>query len=392
MRGSDDEMEYVKNVFSDRISKAVISNPKSKTAEYKKIVLTLKKIGGEEKYQIERFTDKQVFHENISLSAAADAAESIMNSGYRQLDAWSESLSYLIKVSKKGKETLIKKRISDNAKTPKAVGTNNRKKKYILKENENIPPLIDLGIFTKDGHIVNAMYDKYKQINRFVELVDDVADTAAGDLKSINILDFGCGKSYLTFILYYYLTEIKGIKANIIGLDLKADVIEKCNRLAEKYGYDGLRFEVGDINGYDSEIKPDMVITLHACDTATDFALYNAVKWGAKTIMSVPCCQHELNSQISADKFSVLTDYGLIKERFSALATDAIRGKLLESMGYSVQMLEFVDFEHSPKNLLIRAVKRNVSKEKRERAKQKAESLMKEFNFSPTLYKLLFGE
>ena len=392
MRGSDDEMEYVKTVFSDRISKAVISNPKSKTAEYKKIVLTLKKIGGEEKYQIERFTDKQVFHENISLSAAADAAESIMNSGYRQLDAWSESLSYMIKVSKKGKETLIKKRISDNAKTPKAVGTNNRKKKYILKENENIPPLIDLGIFTKDGHIVNAMYDKYKQINRFVELVDDVADTAAGDLKSINILDFGCGKSYLTFILYYYLTEIKGIKANIIGLDLKADVIEKCNRLAEKYGYDGLRFEVGDINGYDSEIKPDMVITLHACDTATDFALYNAVKWGAKTIMSVPCCQHELNSQISADKFSALTDYGLIKERFSALATDAIRGKLLESMGYSVQMLEFVDFEHSPKNLLIRAVKRNVSKEKRERAKQKAETLMKEFNFSPTLYKLLFGE
>lgn len=392
MRGSDDEMEYVKTVFSDRISKAVISNPKSKTAEYKKIVLTLKKIGGEEKYQIERFTDKQVFHENISLSAAADAVESIMNSGYRQLDAWSESLSYMIKVSKKGKETLIKKRISDNAKTPKAVGTNNRKKKYILKENENIPPLIDLGIFTKDGHIVNAMYDKYKQINRFVELIDDVADTAAGDLKSINILDFGCGKSYLTFILYYYLTEIKGIKANIIGLDLKADVIEKCNRLAEKYGYDGLRFEVGDINGYDSEIKPDMVITLHACDTATDFALYNAVKWGAKTIMSVPCCQHELNSQISADKFSALTDYGLIKERFSALATDAIRGKLLESMGYSVQMLEFVDFEHSPKNLLIRAVKRNVSKEKRERAKQKAETLMKEFNFSPTLYKLLFSE
>lgn len=392
MRGSDDEMEYVKTVFSDRISKAVISNPKSKTAEYKKIVLTLKKIGGEEKYQIERFTDKQVFHENISLSAAADAAESIMNSGYRQLDAWSESLSYMIKVSKKGKETLIKKRISDNAKTPKAVGTNNRKKKYILKENENIPPLIDLGIFTKDGHIVNAMYDKYKQINRFVELIDDVADTAAGDLKSINILDFGCGKSYLTFILYYYLTEIKGIKANIIGLDLKADVIEKCNSLAEKYGYDGLRFEVGDINGYDSEIKPDMVITLHACDTATDFALYNAVKWGAKTIMSVPCCQHELNSQISADKFSALTDYGLIKERFSALATDAIRGKLLESMGYSVQMLEFVDFEHSPKNLLIRAVKRNVSKEKRERAKQKAETLMKEFNFSPTLYKLLFSE
>ena len=166
-------------------------------------------------------------------------------------------------------------------------------------------------------------------------------------------------------------------------------MIEKCNNLAEKYGYSGLRFEVGDINGYASEVRPDMVITLHACDTATDFALYNAVLWGAKTIVSVPCCQHELNSQIATDNFSALTDYGLIKERFSALATDAIRGKLLESAGYSVQMLEFVDFEHSPKNLLIRAVKRNTPKAKREAARQKAEALMQEFSFKPTLYNLL---
>lgn len=382
-------MEYIKTVFADRILKAVISNPKSKSAEFKKIVLTLKSIGGAEKYQIERFTDKQVFHENVDLSAASDIIEGIMNSGYRQLDAWGESASYMIKVSKKSKESLIKKRIAENSKAPKSVGSNNRKKKYILKENENIPPLVDLGVFTKDGHIVSAMYDKYKQINRFVEIVDDVIDSAAGASETINILDFGCGKSYLTFILYYYLTEIKGKTANITGLDLKADVIEKCNNLAEKYGYSGLRFEVGDINGYASEVRPDMVITLNACDTATDFALYNAVLWGAKTIVSVPCCQHELNSQIATDNFSALTDYGLIKERFSALATDAIRGKLLESAGYSVQMLEFVDFEHSPKNLLIRAVKRNTPKAKREAARQKAEALMQEFSFKPTLYNLL---
>lgn len=383
-------MEYINTVFADRIKKAVISNPRSKNAEYKKIVLTLKTIGGKEKYQIEKFTAAQVFHENIELDTAAEAACELMtDGGYRQLDAWSDSASYMIKVSKKGKESLVKKRISDG-KAPKAEEGNNRKKNYILAENTNIPPLVDLGVFTKDGHIVSSMYDKYRQINRFVELVDDVIGAAArGD--SVNIIDFGCGKSYLTFILYYYLTEIRGLKASIVGLDLKVDVIEKCNGLAEKYGYDGLKFEVGDINGYSAEIAPDMVITLHACDTATDYALFNAVRWGAKAVLSVPCCQHELNSQIKAESLHALTDYGLIKERFSALATDAIRGELLTCEGYSVQMLEFVDFSHSPKNLLIRAVKKNISPEKRDAAKSKAEQLMREFNFKPTLYRLLNG-
>lgn len=380
-------MEYIKTVFSDRITKAVISNPRLKTAEYKKITVTLKKIGGAEKYQIERFTKSQVFHENIDCASAADAAESIMQSGgYRQLDAWSDTAVYMIKVSKKGKESLIKKRIAD--KPSATVSENNRKKNYILAENTNIPPLVDLGVFTKDGHIVSSMYDKYKQINRFVEIADDVINAAVGK-DTVNVLDFGCGKSYLTFILYYYLTEIKGKKANIVGLDLKTDVIEKCNRLARKYGYDGLRFEVGDINGYASNTAPDMVITLHACDTATDYALFNAVSWGAKAILSVPCCQHELNTQVKTNDLSALTDYGLIKERFCALATDAIRGKLLESAGYSVQMLEFVDFAHSPKNLLIRAVRKNTSKDKREAAKFKAEAIMREFNFKPTLYNLM---
>jgi len=380
-------MEYIKTVFADDIIKAVISNPKSKSAEYKKIVLSLKTIGGTQKFQIEKFTDKQVFHENIEPCAAADIAERIMaDGGYRQLDAWSNSTEYMIKVSKKGKETLMKKRIS--AAPQKAPEGNNRKKKYILSENTSIPPLVDLGVFTKDGHIVNSMYDKYRQINRFVEIVDDVIDTAVCG-GSINILDFGCGKSYLTFILYYYLTEIKGLRADITGLDLKADVIEKCSRLAKKYGYDGLKFKVGDINGYRPKTNPDMVITLHACDTATDYALFNAVSWGAKTILSVPCCQHELNAQIKTDEFSALTDYGLIKERFSALATDAIRGELLESEGYSVNMMEFVDFSHSPKNLLIRAVRKNTSAEKRASAKKKAENLMREFSFNPTLYELL---
>lgn len=385
-------MEYINTVFQDKILKAVISNPKSKTADYKKIVVTLKNIGKREMYQLERFTEKQAFHENIEIDHIIKAVSDIMTEGeYRQLDAWSSASTYMIKVSKKGKISLTKKRVSDAA-TLKNIKTdgNNRKKQYILKENENIPPLVDLGVFTKDGHIVNSMYDKYKQINRFVEIVDDVIDTAINKENGVNILDFGCGKSYLTFILYYYLTEIKKIKANIVGLDLKADVIEKCNKLSEKYGYSGLRFEVGDINGYESDIKPDMVITLHACDTATDYALYNAIKWGAKTILSVPCCQHELNAQIKTDELSALTDYGLIKERFSSLATDAIRGKLLESMAYSVSMLEFVDFSHSPKNLLIRAVKKNMTDEKRKKSREKAEVIMNEFCFKPTLYNLLY--
>lgn len=379
-------MEYIGAVFGDRILRAVISNPRLKSAEYKKVEIRLTDIGGREVYQIERFTEKQAFHENVETEQICAVVENIIESGgFRQLDGWSGDSYYLIKISKKGKASLVKKKIAEG-KYKKAAG-NNRDKKYLLRQNTSIPPLVDLGVFTKDGHVVSAMYDKYKQINRFVEIIDDVIAKSPGE--EIRILDFGCGKSYLTFILYYYLTEIKGINPQIVGLDLKKDVIEKCNALAEKYGYSGLSFKVGDINGYKPDFKPHMVITLHACDTATDYALYNAVAWGAETIVSVPCCQHELNGQIKTDRFSALTDYGLIKERFSALATDAIRGKLLEWQGYKVQMLEFVDFEHSPKNLLIRAVKGKTSESKRNAARQKADELIKEFNFSPTLDKLL---
>ncbi len=251
----------------------------------------------------------------------------------------------------------------------------------------DVPALVDLGVFTKDGKVVKSKYDKYKQINKFIELIDH--EIRKNDYKELTILDFGCGKSYLTFVLYYYFVEIKKINVKMIGLDLKEDVIKKCNEIAKRYNYENLHFELGDINGYKYNNKVDMVITLHACDTATDYALYNAIKWNTKMIFSVPCCQHELNAQMNSEDLSILTNYGIIQERVAALMTDAIRANLLESLGYKTQLLEFIDIAHSPKNILVRAVKSNISKEKREKALKEVDNLVKEFNFDQTLYRLL---
>lgn len=373
-------------IFCDNIKKVVISNPKNKSCEFRKICLRYTK---NNTFHIEKFTETQVFHENIPPDAIVEKVSSFIDDGFACLDAWSDEWQYSLKISKKGKRTLIKTK-NHSPNTVLTDFSHNRTKKYIINENDIIPPLVDLGVFTKDGKIAHSMYDKFKQINRFVELVEDCIKT--NTFKSMNILDFGCGKSYLTFILYHYLVNIKGIDAHITGLDLKKNVIKKCSELAVKYDYKNLKFEVGDISGFSYDNPVDMVITLHACDTATDFALFNAIRENCKIILSVPCCQHELAKQLKTDNLGILSRYGIVKERFSSLATDAIRANLLTACGYSVQLVEFIDMMHSPKNILIRAVKKNIPQKTRDDALKEAKQLMTEFNFSPKLFNLLTEE
>ncbi len=373
--------EQLENIFASDIEKVVLSN--SKDSQYKKIILSRHKSG----FQAEKFTDKQAFHENIDEETVACYCRDCLEGGFKQLNAWTTDTEYSIKISKKGKVFTNKGKSTAPLKVNKE---NNRKKKYYLEEGTVIPPLVDMGIFTKDGKIINSMYDKYRQINKFIQFIEEAVTKA--NLHSINIVDFGCGKSYLTFVVYYYLTYIKGMDVTMTGLDLKEDVIAKCQQTARKYGYDKLSFKVGDVAVYESDRPVDMVITLHACDTATDYALFHAIRWNSKIIISVPCCQHELNEQIDSDNFGILTRYGLLKERTAAIMTDAIRANLLEYSGYKTQILEFIDFTHTPKNLLIRAVKSKIPQETRDKMMEECESIIKEFNLSPTLYKLLKDE
>ncbi len=386
----DNLTEIIKNIMgSGKVLRIIISNPRQKSCEYRKIDVSSKKEG----YQIAKYTLKQVFHENITSEHLAQRLSELTEEyGYKQINLFTDKKEYSILVSKKGEVSVKGKEkalpCEDGACPKKNTDSHNRQKNYIISEGQQVEPLIDMGVFTREGKVVKSMYDKFRQINRFLEILDDEIDSEK--TKSLNVIDFGCGKSYLTFVVYYYLTKIKGISCNIIGLDLKEEVIKKCNMSAKKYGYDNLHFELGDINGYKAPFDVDMVITLHACDTATDYALYNAIMWNARMIFSVPCCQHELNKKIRTDELSILTRYGIIKERFAALATDAIRGNLLEYEGYKTQLLEFIDFAHTPKNILIRAVKRPVTpKNSREKALKEVKQLMDEFNTDQTLYNLL---
>lgn len=343
-------------VLQQKLIQWTISNPRKKSESIKRMVIRPVVIGERMMFQIESFTKEQAFHENIDMDRLLIVLEEKdILLAYRQQDIFTEKQDFHVLVSKKG-DMNVKR--SEATKTS-AQTQHNQEKQYILPVGEPIPFLVSLGIMTSTGKVVDKRYNKFKQINRFVEMVDDVIASLMPlqtTDKPLRIIDFGSGKSYLTFALYHYLVHIKQMHVDIVGLDLKKDVIEDCNQLKDRLNYEGLRFKVGNIEGYDEHNEVDMVVTLHACNTATDAALKKAVGWGAKVIMSVPCCQKEFNQQIDRQAFYGLLEHGIIKERVSALMTDALRAKWLQAMGYDVQLLEFVDMSHTPKNIMIRGL------------------------------------
>lgn len=383
--------ELISDTANGELYQIVISNPRQKD-KIAKVKIRPVMLKGSLLFQETAYAGTQVFHKNFDKDALAERIAEYMAEDFRQCEIETVRERATVLVSKKGKINIKRKRVCGEKRVDLS---HNRTKSYILEEGTPVPFLIDLGVQTEDGKIIKAKYDKFKQINRFLEFIEDILPTLPKGRK-LQIIDFGCGKSYLTFAVYYYLNRIQGLDVEIVGLDLKEDVIRRCNELAQKYKYEGLHFLQGDISTYEGRQnmpgerqldkeqeagaeyigKVDMVITLHACDTATDYALAKAVKWGAEVILSVPCCQHEVNKQIDCRELMPVLKYGLLKERMSALITDGVRANLLEENGYDVQILEFIDMEHTPKNILIRGIKkREWSSEKKPGIKEMTDFL-----------------
>ena len=370
--------------ISDKLIDMVISGQKNKS-EDKAVKIRIRPVilKNEIEYQVSEFVGRKVLHSNHS---AADVKKKIidyMTEDFKQAQINMTDAAATI-LSSKSKTLTCKYKKAGQLKVQRDL-SHNRTKKYIIQEGKPVAFMIDLGVMGQDGKIIRTRYDKFRQINRFLEYIEDILPKLDKE-RELTIIDFGCGKSYLTFAMYYYLKELKGYNIRIIGLDLKADVIEHCNELRTRYGYDKLDFYVGDIATYKDVDKVDMVVTLHACDIATDYALAKAVKWGAEVILSVPCCQHEANRTIKSDILSPVMDYGILKERMAAIVTDAARAKLLTANGYDTQILEFIDMEHTPKNLLIRAVKggkEDIS------AREKTKDMLEALNLELTIDKLI---
>lgn len=363
--------QLLEQILTSSLVQIVISNP-VRQGTLTKIKIRPVLLKEELFFQETIYQGTQVFHKNAVAQELKEHIMDYLNGQFKQAQIQTASLEATVLSSKKGKITVktryIKKMFDkeenhaiSRERSQEELLAHNRVKKYLLEDGKPVAFLIKLGVQTPEGKVIKAKYDKFRQINRYLEFIDNVLEELPKD-RPVQIIDFGCGKSYLTFAMYYYLHEIKHYPLQIIGLDLKEDVIRNCNQLAEEFGYKGLIFQQGDISTYEDTDKVDMVVSLHACDTATDYALEKAVKWGAKVIMAVPCCQHEVNRQIHCDEWKPILKYGFIKERMSALITDAVRANLLEQQGYDTQILEFIDMEHTPKNLLIRAVKRQRMK------------------------------
>ena len=365
--------EYLEEQINENLIQAVLSASRNKSG-ISKVKIHPIRLKGQICYQASATEGTKVLHKNYERKQLIEYLEAELAENFGQFQAQGAVTDGVVLVSKKGKMTIKQKHHAPKEKVQ--IQAHNRVKQYILREGVPVPFLIDLGVMNEQGKIVHARYDKFRQI-------EDILPRLSRD-REVTILDFGCGKSYLTFAMYYYLRELKGYDVNIIGLDLKTDVIEKCNSLAGRYGYEKLHFYHGDIADYEGVSSVDMVVTLHACDTATDYALAKAVEWGAEVILSVPCCQHEINKQIKNEMLEPVLRYGILKERMSALITDAVRANLLESKGYETQILEFIDMEHTPKNLLIRAVRTGKKSDI-----SSTQDMLTALNIHPTLNRLL---
>lgn len=380
-------LEEILNIDLQQI---VLSNTRDE-AQGTKVKVRPVLLKGDLVFQETLYRGTQVFHENCNKDTIKKHIVDYLGRLFKQGEFTGDKLRATVLVSKKGKISVKTHRSPGKdtvTRERSSVLSHDRAKQYILTDGTPVDFLVGLGVQTPDGRVVKAKYDKFRQINRYLEFIEDVLDALPKD-RTIRIIDFGCGKSYLTFAMYYYLHELQGRDIRVTGLDLKQEVIEHCNRLAQTLRYQNLCFERGDISTYDGAEQVDMVVSLHACDKATDYALEKAVRWDAQVIMAVPCCQHELNGQMRCETLQPILKYGVIKERMAALVTDALRANLLEQQGYDTQILEFIDMEHTPKNLMIRAVKNSKMGMKTRAERSDIQELTSFLHISPTLEQLL---
>ncbi len=367
--------EAISAVLAEEPSRVLLSAPRKGSA-LRRATATHRQGG----WQLERLTATQAFHENVDDGSLCPLLCALLQSDFTQLTAFTEAAELRLRITKKGGVlTSRSQRTAGHPQKPGSAGP--------LLEGSAIPALVDIGIMAEDGHVLAKRRDKFRQIARFVELVDEALRHAAP--RHLNVVDFGCGRSSLTFVLYHYFTALRGIDTHMTGIDQKADIIENGNAAARRYRYDGLRFVAGDVAGYVPDEPVDIVVALHACDTATDIALLRAVQWGAGWVFSVPCCQHEAAAQISAPALPLVTRYGIVRERTAALFTDAIRANLLTACGYKTRLIELTDQAATPKNIMIRAEKVGMPLAERRRALAEVRALCEAFSLSPCLLRLL---
>lgn len=413
-KATENPADIARECIRSGLLSATVSVPRKKSAEnegipmpvpFSKIRVRPIRLKNDDLYQLEQFLGQKTFHRNISSDELQTLIETWLAREFSRAEFSTTQGTIQVLANRRGELTALRKNkinvpVNDESKKAQA---HNREKKYILQEGHPVPFLIDLGIMTADGTIIKSKYDKFRQINRFLEFIADVVPdllAAVGvtedgkPVRTIRIVDFGCGKSYLTFAVYHYLSSLKNLPVHIAGLDLKDDVIEQCSSLARIYGYQNLAFSVGNIADYNANDTVDMMISLHACDTATDYALAQAIRWKTPVILAVPCCQHELHGQLSRDTaLAPAFKHGIIRERMAALFTDVLRAELLEAEGYRTQILEFIDMSHTPKNLLIRAVRANKKPgqetDEKASAMQNYQSLRDFLGVRPTLEKII---